>query len=242
MFITRKELESSNVENIVCVPLIVEEKCIGVMNITNKTTGEEFSREDIELLTMLAGQVAVTINNANLYNLAITDGLTQCFIKRYIDQLLKDELTRAKRYGRPLSVLMLDIDHFKTINDRFGHQQGDSVLAEIGHIIRTSVREVDSPARYGGEEFLIIMPETEGAQTVAMAERIRQIIEKHEFRSLDDKPMRLTASIGIATFPHNALSEEGLVRKADMALYKSKEDGRNRVTVSSDEAMTDAQI
>jgi len=232
------ESSSSNVDSIICLPLIVEEKCIGVMNITNKATGEKFNSEDVELLTMLAGQVAITINNANLYNLAITDGLTQCFIKRYLDQLLRDELARAKRYRRPLSVLMLDIDYFKSVNDDFGHQQGDLVLGEIGQIIRTSIREMDSPARYGGEEFIILMPETEGAQTLAMAERIRQIIENHEFKSLTDKPLKLTISIGIATFPHNALSEEGLIRKADMALYKSKEEGRNRVTVSLDEAVS----
>lgn len=226
---------NSNVANIICLPLLVEDKCIGVMNITNKVTGEEFSTEDIELLTMLAGQVAVTINNANLYNLAITDGLTQCFIKRYLDQLLRDELVRAKRYQRPLSVVMLDIDHFKMVNDKYGHQQGDIVLSEVGQIIRNGIREMDSPARYGGEEFVILMPETEGAQTIAMTERLRQLIEAHQFTGLNGKPLKLTVSIGVATYPHNASDEEGLIRKADMALYKSKEEGRNRVTYSTDE-------
>lgn len=233
--------DSSNVANIICLPLIVEDKCIGVMNITNKSTGEEFSSEDIELLTMLAGQVAVTINNANLYNLAITDGLTQCFIKRYFDQLLHDEMTRARRYQRPLSVVMLDIDHFKAVNDTYGHQQGDLVLAEAGQIIRTSIREMDSPARYGGEEFVILMPETEGAQTLAMAERIRQLIESHEFTGISGTPIRVTVSIGIAMFPRNAASEEGLIRRADMALYKSKEEGRNRITVSEEDAVSETQ-
>lgn len=225
---------NSNVSNIICLPLLVEEKCIGVMNITNKETGEEFSPEDIELLTMLAGQVAVTINNANLYNLAITDGLTQCFIKRYFDQLLRDELSRAKRYQRPLSIVMLDIDHFKLINDKYGHQQGDLVLSEVGQILRNGIREMDSPARFGGEEFVILMPETEGSQTAAMAERLRELIEAHRFKALAGESLKLTVSIGVATYPHNASNEEGLIRKADMALYKSKEDGRNRVTYSKD--------
>jgi len=222
-----KKSENSNVDNIVCLPLVAEGECIGVMNVTNKMTGEKFSEEDVNLLLTLAGQVAVTINNANLYHLAITDGLTQLFINRYFRQKLHDEILRAKRYKHPLSLIMTDIDHFKKFNDTYGHQQGDAVLVTTAKIYRKTVRETDIPCRYGGEEFAIILPETDSEGAALTAERLRKEVESYEYPGLKGEKLKVMISLGVATYPVHAEDVEGLIEKADIALYACKEGGRN---------------
>ncbi len=222
-----KKSDASNVQNIVCLPLTAESDCIGVMNISNKLSGEKFTDEDVNLLLTLAGQVAVTINNANLYHLAITDGLTQLFINRYFRQKLHDEILRTKRYKHPLSVIMTDIDHFKKFNDTYGHQQGDAVLATTAKLFRKAVRETDIPCRYGGEEFVVILPETDSEGAALAAERLRKEIEGFEYPGLKGEKLKVTVSLGIATYPNHAEDVEGLIEKADIALYACKEGGRN---------------
>jgi len=229
-----KKSTASNVENIVCLPLMVEDECIGVMNITNKNTGEKFNDEDVALLTTLAGQVAVTINNANLYHLAITDGLTQLYINRYFRQKLHEEIRRAARYKRPLSLIMTDIDSFKKFNDTYGHQAGDIVLALTAKICKKSVRDVDMPCRYGGEEFAIILPETSPESAVQVAEKLRKVIELYEFPGPKRESLKVTISLGIATFPLHAKDDTSLIKSADLALYASKRDGGNCYTVYSE--------
>jgi diguanylate cyclase (GGDEF)-like protein len=222
-----KQSASSNVENIICLPLLVGNDCLGVMNITNKVEGGKFTEEDVELLLTLAGQVAVTINNANLYHLAITDGLTQLFINRYFRQRLHDELIRARRYNHPLSLIMSDIDHFKKFNDTYGHQQGDAVLATTAKLFKTTVRETDIACRYGGEEFAIVLPETPADGAAVLAEKLRQAIEQYEYPGLKGDKLKVTVSLGIADFPQHGQSEEEIIEKADVALYACKEAGRN---------------
>ena len=222
---------TSNVSNIICLPLVVNDECIGVLNITNKYNNEKFTEEDIELLSTLAGQVAITINNANLYNLAITDGLTHCYIKRYFDQVLLDELARAKRYRRPLSLIMIDVDDFKSFNDQHGHQQGDMILAATAGLLRQSIRESDVPCRYGGEEFVVLLPESDASNTAITAERIRKRVEEYAFTSLRGERLHVTVSLGIASYPAHATFAEDVLKRADEALYKAKELGKNRMVV-----------
>jgi len=228
-----KKSDKSNVDNIVCIPLIVDDECIGVMNITNKTTNEKFNDEEISLLNMLARQVAVTINNANLYHLAITDGLTDVFIKRHFNQKLHEEVVRADRYKRPISLIMIDIDHFKKFNDTYGHQLGDLVLSKTAGLLKRNVRDPDIVARYGGEEFTIILPETNSEGAHVSAERIRKVIEASDYPGPNNEKLKVTISMGIATYPEHSKTEEGLIKKADIAMYKSKENGRNRATIYS---------
>lgn len=219
--------DASNVENIVCLPLVAEEKAIGVMNITNKTTGGKFSEEEVEFLSTLAGQVSVTINNANLYHLAITDGLTQLFINRYFHQKLEEEIARSRRYKRPLSLIMTDIDFFKKFNDTYGHQQGDAVLQTTSRLFRQCARDVDIPCRYGGEEFAVILPETDTAGALEAAERIRKAVEAYDFPALKGGTLKVTISVGVATCPDHADSARTLIQKSDEALYVCKDAGRN---------------
>jgi diguanylate cyclase (GGDEF)-like protein len=228
-----KQSKNSNVDNIVCLPLVAADECIGVMNITNKEGSEKFSDDDVSLLITLAGQAAITINNANLYQLAITDGMTQLFINRYFHQKLQEEIRRSQRYKRPVALIFSDIDHFKKFNDTYGHQQGDAVLITTAKIFRESIRDTDIPCRYGGEEFAIILPETGHEQALEVAERLRKNIEAYEFPALQGKPLKVTLSLGVATYPLHAENEPDLIKKADLALYACKEAGRNCVRIFS---------
>ena len=226
-----KKSERSNVDNIICIPLTTDDTHIGVMNITNKKSGDRFSDNDIDLLIALAGQAAITINNANLYHLAITDGLTQLFINRYFRQKLEDELRRSQRYNRSLSLIMMDIDHFKKFNDTYGHQRGDAVLATTARIMKNNVRETDIPCRYGGEEFAVILPETDAKEAIILAERLREGIENYDFPGPKDEMLKVTTSLGIASFDKDIMNIADLIERADKAMYASKAAGRNRVTV-----------
>ena len=225
-----KKSDKSNVESILCVPMINQDECIGVLNITNKTSGEKFTKEDTELLTTLAGQAAVTISNANLYHLAITDGLTQLYIHRYFRQKLVEEIRRSLRYKRSFSLILSDIDHFKRFNDTYGHQQGDAVLATTAKIFKSKIRDLDIACRYGGEEFAILLPETDLQGAIKAAERIREAVESYEYPALEgDEPLKVTLSLGVATCPAHSIEADGLIKKADVALYACKEAGRNCV-------------
>jgi len=223
-----KKAAGSFVDSILCMPLIANEEVIGVVNLTNKRKGGKFSTEDVDLLSTLANQAAITIYNARLYHLAITDGLTQLRIHRYFQQRMDEEIARAAKFNHPLSLIMSDIDHFKHFNDTYGHQEGDIVLIETAKIYRINVRDVDIAARYGGEEFAIILPETSKQEAVAIADNLRKKIEEHEYPSKQGK-LKVTSSFGVATFPENAQDKQHLIEAADQALYRAKEAGRNRV-------------
>ncbi|MFH1199310.1 MAG: sensor domain-containing diguanylate cyclase [Candidatus Omnitrophota bacterium] len=226
-----KKSESSFVESILCMPLIANDEVIGVVNLTNKKDGGKFSEEDVGLLGTLASQAAITIYNARLYHLAITDGMTQLRIHRYFQQRLEEEIIRASKFNHKLSLIMSDIDHFKTFNDTYGHQEGDIVLIETAKIFRMNVREVDIAARYGGEEFAIILPETGAEEAAKIAEDLRKKVEAHEYPSKQGK-LKVNVSLGVSTYPDNAKEKDHLIEAADKALYKAKESGRNRVVVS----------
>ena len=163
-----------------------------------------------------------------LKNLAITDGLTKLYNSRYFYNQLLPEVDRTKRYNRPLSLLLLDIDHFKTYNDTFGHLEGDAVLYRLGQIIKSCLRKMDSAYRYGGEEFTIILPETGGDEANTVAQRIRTAVEKEKFISTQGKEGSITISIGVAEYQAKE-SPMTFIMRSDKAMYKAKTGGRNQV-------------
>jgi diguanylate cyclase (GGDEF)-like protein len=218
--------ERSNVESIICLPLIASEEAIGVINITNKIGREEFTTDDLDLLTALGNQAAVAINNARLQEMAVTDELTSLYVRRYFNVKLDTEIKRAARYYNPLSLAICDLDHFKSVNDTYGHQMGDIVLQSVSGLLLKTVREFDMPTRYGGEEFAVIFPETDLDGAEIVCERIRGEVEKLVVEGL---PRKITISIGLATFPRHADNDRGLIQAADTALYQAKNQGRNRV-------------
>lgn len=163
-----------------------------------------------------------------LHHLSITDGLTQLHNHRHFQDRLKDEFRRAQRYDDPLALILLDLDHFKDVNDRHGHQAGDQVLRDVGQGIRGAVRDTDMLARYGGEEFAILLPKTHLAGALTVAERIWKSLSG--LRMGPGSSIRITASLGVSGFPNRAvLSAEQLLRTADEALYRAKHEGRNKI-------------
>lgn len=221
------ENQESNVESILCIPLVVSDEAIGVINITNKSSDKGFfTVEDLDLLNALGNQAAVAINNTSLYEMAITDELTKLFIRRYFNLKLESEFRRAKRYSHQLTLAMCDLDHFKSVNDTFGHQMGDRVLQAIANILKVHARESDIPARFGGEEFVVILPETNGEGGMIFGERIRNAVAGAKIEGF---PSQVTISIGLATYPDDADSIQTLIGAADSALYEAKQKGRNLV-------------
>jgi len=163
--------------------------------------------------------------------MAITDALTELYNRRRMHDVLGKEFERSKRYSTPFSVVMLDIDHFKKVNDNFGHLTGDMVLKDIAKVLLNSIRDIDTAARYGGEEFVLILPNTEKNDAKNVAERIRDFIEKNKFSVIENSP--LTVSIGISGLPDKKIeTEDKLMRCADFALYQAKKNGRNRTEIA----------
>ena len=204
---------------------------VGVMSIARR--GRPFSLSEEELLRYLAGQAMQSIENASLHETvhqqAITDELTGLANLRQLHATLDRELERSRRFRSPLGLLMLDIDDFKQVNDTYGHQQGDEVLAAVASVLRDHSRDIDTPARYGGEELTVVLPETDSAGAVQVGERMRQAIERLRIPLPRGKGLRVTASFGVAAIPDTASDKEGLIASADAALYRAKHMGKNRV-------------
>jgi len=172
---------------------------------------------------------ALEKNQTELTELATLDGLTGLYNHRTFYILLRGELARAQRFNRPVSLLLLDIDHFKSVNDTHGHQAGDAILQDLGRLLTQASREIDRICRYGGEEITIILPETDVDAAVVIAERMRASVEGHAFEVGGGASMHLTVSVGVASWPLHASNAQGLVAEADTAMYAAKQGGRNRV-------------
>jgi len=218
------------------VPLIVRESVIGVLDIESEKLNA-FTEQDIRMFTVFASQAAIAIENARLYNetkeMSLTDALTRIANRRHFDLILENELKRGRGYARYVSLAMIDLDHFKDFNDRFGHQAGDQLLISIASKLKSTVRDTDLVARYGGEEFVIIFPETPNNAAIRVCERIRTAIENNYINLNKFGKIGTTVSIGLATYPQSAQNAQELIQKADLALYRAKKLGRNRVETIS---------
>jgi diguanylate cyclase (GGDEF)-like protein len=221
--------------SVLCAPLISRGRTIGVVQVINREGGK-FSQADLELLLTLVEPCAIAIENAQLFQrteqLTITDDLTKLFNSRYLNLYIGREIKRCKRHGIPLSVIFLDLDGFKSVNDAHGHLAGSRTLTEVGSILVEAVRESDILARYGGDEFVVVLPETPPSGALVIAERIRRSIEAHTFLRDQGLEARISASFGIASYPDHALTPEGLIQKADQAMYRVKERDKNGIEVA----------
>lgn len=215
------------IRSVMCVPLIAKQNgdIIGTVYVDNRSAGNIFSPEDLVLLESFSNLAGMAIENAHLYELAIIDELTKCFVRRYFEQRLREEFSRAYRQSTSLSLFMVDIDNFKEVNDRFGHAAGDMVLREIAGTIKRNLRNYDLLARLGGDEFAIILPEVGFQDAYRVAEKIRNATAQLLYPGITGK---VTVSIGIACYPvHHVGNVDQLMKKADLALYKAKQLGRN---------------
>jgi len=226
--------ETSFARSIACIPMVVYNEPIGVINLTNKRQAEGFTEEDVNMLKAVADQAAVAVNKAQLWDMAVTDSLTGLYVRRYYMMKLQEELHRAERYSKVLSVIMADLDHFKSVNDTYGHSAGDRVLQAIGHYLRKNIRDVDVLARYGGEEFVFLLPDADKEAAVCLSERLRRGLE--DLR-VDDLPA-VTISLGVASYPGDSERLEDLVQQADAALYAAKQAGRNRTVRYASQTQT----
>lgn len=215
----------------VVAPLEMGEGEAGLLILGRRMTEAPYEPHDLALLRALADSSAIALRNADLLDRlraqATIDPLTGCHNRRGFDEILQREMSRAKRYSRPLSVVLLDIDHFKRINDDLGHEAGDVALQRIGRTLRHAFRTTDGACRYGGEEFALIFPETEKEEAAILAEKMRVTIEA--LPPTADVPRAMTASFGVAASPEDAGTPTELIRAADRALYRAKASGRNRV-------------
>lgn len=218
-------------KSVVCVPLKCKGKVLGIIELINKISKDEFSEEDLFILTTLADYAAIALENAQFFQkvreLTITDDVTRLYNSRYMYDYLDQELRRSQRYGMELSIIFLDLDFFKNINDTYGHLIGSRLLREVAQVILKGLRSVDIAIRYGGDEFVAILPSTSKEGAIQVAERIRQSLNDTIF--LQDEGLRIQqrASFGVATFPHDGTSKLDLIRQADMAMYHVKNTTRN---------------
>jgi diguanylate cyclase (GGDEF)-like protein len=219
--------------SVLCVPVRSKDHVLGVIELSNGSDEDSFTQADLQILSTISDYAAIAIENARNFRriseLVITDDLTGLYNGRHFHALLGEEIERVRRFGGKLSLIFIDLDYFKKVNDTHGHLVGSRTLTEIGQLIRKHLRKVCKPARYGGDEFVIILPNTNKSGAMTLANRLLEIFRAHVFHNDEGAPFNLTASLGVATFPDDAQNKDDLIRLADKAMYRVKEASRNAV-------------
>jgi len=241
--LVRRHLEATSLRELACdlvAPIEGEEGLIGVISVGGITRRHGHAKRLLKMLADLAGVAYSYVNKLKVTeHAADIDSLTGTLNKRSFQRRLGEEVHLAERTNQPMSLLLLDIDHFKNYNDTSGHQEGDEVLRRLGGLLRGGVREDDAVARYGGEEFVVLYPAASKARAQRLAEALRAAVENERFAHGARQPMgRVTISGGVATFPEDARDSVGLVRAADQALYEAKAAGRNRIVLAVPKYLT----
>ena len=221
-----------------CVPLIASGRLVGAVQATRRSGNEDaFTQEEARVVELVCASLATALANAIDYHDAtrqtLIDDLTRLYNVRYLYQTLEGEIRRARRYGSAVSVVFMDLDGFKMVNDAYGHRAGSATLTEVAQVITRSVRDSDFVARYGGDEFVLMLPETPAKRALQMAERVRQRIEAHRFKGGVGADIYLTASFGVASFPEHATQAEKLIELADAAMYEAKQRDKNNVKLAA---------
>ncbi|MDY0291089.1 MAG: sensor domain-containing diguanylate cyclase [Desulfuromonadaceae bacterium] len=222
--------------SVVCVPVEIQGTLLGVMQLVNGLNEPVFDENDLILLSTISDYIAIGISNARNFSkvreLVITDDLTGLHNARYFDEILDIEIRRSQRFNTPVSLVFLDLDHFKRVNDRHGHLIGSQVLTEIGQLIKKRLRAVDCGARYGGDEFVIILPQTDKMGAYELVANLRRRICDHVLIAEDGTPIQVTASFGIASMPEDVDNKLDLIRLADNMMYKVKATTRNGIMMA----------
>src|SRR5262245_11590134 len=226
--------------SVLAMPLLSRGRLIGVLVTVGRQRIGSFTNRDARLLSILLEPAALAIDNALLLKkseeLSVTDDLTKLYNSRYLNATLRREVERSKRYRTPVSLIFLDLDGFKDVNDEHGHLWGSRTLVEVGRVIGSTVREIDVVSRFGGDEFTVILPQTGPEGAAIIAERIRQKIAETTFLASYGLNVRITASLGIASFPDHGRTKDDLLARADQAMYTVKGRGKNGVALAETES------
>jgi diguanylate cyclase (GGDEF)-like protein len=232
-------LKKEGIRFVAAVKLVGNETLLGILYIDDfkPRNFSEFDRKTLEMFANIAG---LALEKFRLIEqtrqLALTDGLTGLYNHRYLHERLGQEISRARRTGKSMSVLLIDVDNFKKYNDANGHLAGDDALKKIASIIRDNIRHGDVASRYGGEEFVVLLYDAKKEDAMKVAERIRSMVEGEYFLGEENLPSRkLTVSIGIAAFPEDSETKDMLLKKADDAMYEAKLRGKNRIVCAGEE-------
>jgi diguanylate cyclase (GGDEF)-like protein len=230
-FIEDQFLYEDGIRSYILLPLESRRKVVGTFGLGSRRQAA-FSEKDLPLLTQLSKQISVAIENVKLYQqtkeTSILDDVSSLFNFRYFHQALERELKLTARHKSRLSLLFIDLDNFKIVNDTHGHLRGSKVLREVGFLLRAAIRETDIAARYGGDEFVVILPDTDTPQAQRLGERMRQLILRTTFLKEEGINARLGASIGLATFPTETPTKEELIQLADERMYRDKAQNRGK--------------
>jgi diguanylate cyclase (GGDEF)-like protein len=248
-------ISALNLRSLMCVPLLSKQETLGVLYVDSQAALQRFTESDLEVLVAIAGHAGVAIRNALLYEQTIqraadlertieqyrtvnfeasTDELTGLRNRRFFETQAAQEMEISLRYNRPLSVIILDVDHFKRFNDLYGHATGDQVLQLVSQVLASTCRGSDLPARWGGEEFVVLCPDTPAAGACDLAERLRDKVSQLQLtHAAGDSIPRITISCGVASHRPEHQNFHALVADADQALYRAKGQGRNRVQVAT---------
>lgn len=223
--------------SIACLPLISKGKVLGVMELLGKDS-KKMNPQDLQLLGTLTDFAAIAIENAKfvqkIKELTVIDDVTGLYNSRYLHTLLETEISRSLRYRAPFSLIFLDLDHFKLVNDNHGHLIGSRLLKEVGTLYKFCLRTIDWALRYGGDEFIIILPRTGKKEALMVCQRLRRAINDSLFFEKENLSIQITASYGISTFPEDARDKEGIIKLADQAMYLVKKSGRNGIAIANE--------
>ncbi len=232
------ELTETKTQSVACVPIRGREKILGVIELVNCLGKDSFHQDDIPILKNLADYAAIALENARyvqrIHELTITDDCTALYNARHLAFVLDAEIYRSTRYGYEFSIIFIDLDHFKQVNDTYGHLVGSKLLWIIGDIIKGHLRMIDYAFRYGGDEFVILAPQTSKESTLMVVRRIKDLLNEKVFFTEEGLNIKVTASFGVAAFPKDARTRKEILRMADEAMYLVKNTTRNSIALAGE--------
>ncbi len=233
---TFDSLTGATTRRVVCVPISGRDGTLGVIELVNVTFGERFEEEDLPTLRHLADYAAIAIDNARyvarIHELTITDSTTALYNARHLAFVLDAELYRAARFDYPLSLVFVDLDRFKEVNDRHGHETGSRLLHGVAELLKRHLRQIDSAFRYGGDEFVLLLPQTGKADALVVVQRLRHLLRTARLLADDGLDLTVTASFGIASSPDDGRTRSDLIRRADEAMYQVKQGARDGIVLA----------